>query len=81
MKVKMECGECIELNKCDKVDIRETSTRKWMLYTVTADPIDGASIGVFANLHEAAAALESLRLFIKKESDWNFHEYVRGQYN
>ena len=81
MKVKMECGECIDLNKCDEVDIRETSNHKWMLYTVTTDSVDQESIGVFANLHEAAAALDSLRLFIKMERDWNFDRYVRGQYN
>ena len=81
MKVKMECGDCIKLDKCDKVDIRKTSNHKWMLYTVTTDSVDQSSIGVFDDLHEAAAALDSLRLFIKKESDWNFHEYVRGQYN
>ena len=81
MVVTMESCKSIELNECHKVYTTNTSGGKWKINTVADDPADEWSIGVFSNLDEARAALDSLRLFIKTGRNWNFHEYVKGQYN
>ena len=78
MLITMTCGKTMEINECNEVDMRETSNSKWMLYTITDDEIrNNYSIGVLDNIHEAAAALESLRESINDDRDWNFNQYIK----
>lgn len=78
MVITMQCGKTIEINECSEVDMRETNNNKWMLYTIIDDEIrNNYSIGGLDNIHEAAAALESLRESINDDQDWNFNQYIK----
>lgn len=78
MIITTEFGTTIEFSKDSEVDIRKTSNNKWMLYTITDDEIrNNYSIGGLDNIHEAAAALESLRESINDDQDWDFNQYIK----
>ena len=75
MSITMQSGKTIEINESHAIDIRKTSNGKWMIYEVEKN----WGIGVLDNLGEAAAALESIKLFIGRGQDWDFNQYIKGE--